>query len=130
MVHPMETRFSCGFWRGIFSLDTPRGGVYYMGQFFDSLRLLGLLPQVGLTMVMAVLLPTAGGFYLDRLVGQGSFFTVLGVVLGVLAGFAGCYRLLIRGMHAGSRVEKPDRQRSDGASRCDADSGPDDSAHS
>lgn len=77
-----------------------------MGQFSESLRLLGLLPQVGMTMVLSVLLSTMAGGYLDKWFQTDPWGMLVGVVIGVLAGFLGSYRLLMRGLVNGKAEER------------------------
>ncbi|MBW7876153.1 MAG: AtpZ/AtpI family protein [Candidatus Cloacimonetes bacterium] len=77
-----------------------------MGQFSESLRMLGLLPQVGLTMVLSVLMSTGAGVYLDRWLETNPVGILSGVVVGVLAGFLGSYRLLMRGLADGKAEER------------------------
>jgi len=56
---------------------------------------LGLLSQVGLTMVVAVLLGGGLGYAADRHLGLGVGALVAGILLGVAAGAVAVYRLVM-----------------------------------
>jgi F0F1-type ATP synthase assembly protein I len=61
-----------------------------------GLGALVLVGQVGLIVAGAVLLGVLGGVYLDRAFGTRGIFVVAGALVGVGAGFAGVYGLLMR----------------------------------
>lgn len=75
-----------------------------MGQFSEALRLLSLLPQLGLTMVAAVALCVGAGAWLDSSLGSSPWCVVLGSLSGVGSGLAGCYRILTKGW-IGANIE-------------------------
>ncbi len=62
---------------------------------------LGLVAQVGLTIVISAGLGWWGGAYLDARSGRGVVFSVLGLSIGVVGGFIVVYRLLLRGFSNG-----------------------------
>ena len=62
----------------------------------DSLRTLGLLTQVGLTVVAAIGLGVYGGYWADQWLATSPWLTLAGIVLGAAAGFRAAYQLLIQ----------------------------------
>lgn len=62
---------------------------------------LGLVVQIGLTIVISAGLGWWGGGYLDAHVGGGGLFSVSGLLMGVIGGFVVVYRLLLRGFSNG-----------------------------
>lgn len=68
-----------------------------------GLRQLGVLSTVGVALVIATLLGTGGGYYLDGRLGTSPWLTVVGLLLGVAAGFVN----LFRAVSALDREQKP-----------------------
>jgi len=60
----------------------------------ELLIYLSLVVQLGLTITVAVVLGFFGGQWADSRLGSGMTFTVIGVLLGVGAGFWAAYSLL------------------------------------
>jgi ATP synthase protein I len=67
-------------------------------------RSLGMLATVGLTFVVATAGATVGGYFVDRWLGTSPWFTLIGLAVGIAAGF----RDLVRS------VKKAERQERDG----------------
>ena len=65
-------------------------------------KALGELSAVGLTLVVATMLGLAGGYYLDRWLGTSPWLTLIGLVLGIAAGFVNLVRSVQR---AGKNVD-------------------------
>lgn len=66
----------------------------YGSQWRDVLKYLGLISQLGLIMVSAIILGLVLGLFLERRVGGGGAFVALGILSGIGAGFFYAYRLL------------------------------------
>jgi ATP synthase protein I len=66
-----------------------------------ALRQLGVLSGVGLTLVVATVLGLAGGYYLDGWLGTSPWFTLVGLLLGIAAGFVNLFRAV--GLWGGAR---------------------------
>lgn len=60
----------------------------------DALRMLGMLTQLGLTVVFAVGLGVLGGSRLDAWLSTQPWFTLAGIVIGIAGGFWAAYQLL------------------------------------
>ena len=58
----------------------------------SSWRALGDLAQVGMTFVVATLLGLGAGYYADRWLGSSPWLTLLGLGLGIAAGFVNFFR--------------------------------------
>ena len=63
----------------------------------DFARYLGLVSQVGLTMVLWIGAGFGAGFFLDRKLATHGLFLVIFILLGILGGFWSVYRLIMRG---------------------------------
>jgi ATP synthase protein I len=59
-------------------------------------KALGELSTVGLTLVVATMLGLAGGYYLDRWLGTSPWLTLIGLLLGIAAGFVNLFRSVNR----------------------------------
>jgi len=57
-------------------------------------RSLGMLASVGITFVVATAGATIGGYFLDRWLGTTPWLTLIGLAVGVAAGFRGFFRLV------------------------------------
>jgi ATP synthase protein I len=68
-------------------------------------RSLAMLASVGMTFVVATAGATIGGYFLDRWAGTSPWFTLIGISVGVAAGFRGLFR----------SVKKAERQERDGS---------------
>jgi ATP synthase protein I len=62
-------------------------------------RALGELSTIGLTLVVATVLGLAGGYYLDRWLGTSPWLTLVGLLLGIAAGFVNLFRTVKRAEH-------------------------------
>ena len=65
-------------------------------------RSLGMLATVGITFVVVTAGATIGGYFLDRWLGTIPLFTLIGIAVGVVAGFRDLFRTI-------KRVEKEGR---------------------
>ena len=65
------------------------------------IRQIGVLSGVGLTLVIATVLGLAGGYYLDRWLGTDPWLMLVGLVLGIVAGFVNLFRAV--GLFDGER---------------------------
>jgi ATP synthase protein I len=59
-------------------------------------KALGELSTVGLTLVVATVLGLAGGYYLDGWLGTSPWLTLIGLLLGIAAGFVNLFRSVKR----------------------------------
>ena len=57
------------------------------------LNILGSFSGLGFTIAIPIVLGTILGHYLDGHFNTGALFTLLGLLLGLVAGFFGAYRL-------------------------------------
>ena len=57
-------------------------------------RSLGGLATVGITFVVASAGATIGGYYLDRWLGTSPIFTLIGLGVGIAAGFREFFRMI------------------------------------
>ena len=55
-------------------------------------KALGLVGELGLTVVVSTILLGAGGHLLDRRLGTGPWLGVIGILLGLAAGFWRCWQ--------------------------------------
>jgi predicted F0F1-ATPase subunit len=62
----------------------------------EAARTLGAVGTLGLSVVIALVLGTALGLWLDRLTGWSPFFFITGFLLGVAAGVLNIYRTMSR----------------------------------
>jgi ATP synthase protein I len=65
------------------------------------IRQLGVLSGVGLTLVISTVLGLVGGYYLDRWLGTGPWLLLVGLLLGIAAGFVNLFRAV--GLFDGGR---------------------------
>jgi ATP synthase protein I len=59
-------------------------------------RALGELSTIGLTLVLATVIGLAGGYALDRWLGTKPWLTLIGLGLGIAAGFVNLFRAVNR----------------------------------
>ena len=59
-------------------------------------KALGELSSIGLVLVVATVIGLAGGYYLDRWLGTSPWLLLLGLVLGIAAGFVNLFRSVSR----------------------------------
>ena len=59
-------------------------------------RSLGMLASVGITFVVATAGATIGGYFMDRWLGTTPWFTLIGIGVGVAAGFRDLFRSIKR----------------------------------
>jgi ATP synthase protein I len=57
---------------------------------------MALVAQLGLTIAVPIALLAIGGNYLDQLAHTGHLFLLLGLLLGLISGIYGAYRLFAR----------------------------------
>ena len=62
-------------------------------------KALGELSTVGLTLVVATVIGLAGGYYLDRWLRTSPWLTLIGLLLGIAAGFVNLFRTVKRAEH-------------------------------
>ena len=53
---------------------------------------LGELSTIGITLVLATVIGLAGGYYADRWLGTSPWLTMIGLGLGIAAGFVSLFR--------------------------------------
>lgn len=53
----------------------------------EAFKAVALVSQLGLVVVISILIPLAAGYFLDKLAGTKLVFKILGLVLGVGAGY-------------------------------------------
>lgn len=56
------------------------------------IRQVGVLSGVGLTLVLCTVLGLGAGYYLDRWLGTSPWLTLVGLLLGIAAGFVNLFR--------------------------------------
>ncbi|MCO4782486.1 MAG: AtpZ/AtpI family protein [Candidatus Cloacimonetes bacterium] len=76
-----------------------------MSRFTEELKLLSLLPQVGLSFVACICIGTAAGYWLDRQLGTRTIATLIGCFLGMCAGLWVSYKLLFSTKGKNARTE-------------------------
>jgi ATP synthase protein I len=59
-------------------------------------KALGELSTVGMTLVVATVIGLAGGYYLDKWLGTSPWLTLIGLGLGIAAGFVNLFRTVKR----------------------------------
>jgi ATP synthase protein I len=59
-------------------------------------KALGELSSVGLALVVATVIGLVGGYYADRLLGTSPWLLLLGLALGIAAGFVNLFRSVNR----------------------------------
>jgi ATP synthase protein I len=58
----------------------------------DTWKALAELSTIGMTMVLATVIGLAGGYFLDRWLGTKPWLTLIGLGLGIAAGFVSFFR--------------------------------------
>jgi ATP synthase protein I len=58
----------------------------------DTWKALAELSTIGMTMVLATVIGLAGGYFLDRWLGTTPWLTLIGLGLGIAAGFVNLFR--------------------------------------
>ncbi len=53
----------------------------------EAFKTVALVSQLGLVVVISILIPLIVGYFLDKLIGTQMVFKILGLVLGVAAGY-------------------------------------------
>ncbi len=59
-------------------------------------KALGELSSVGLALVLCTVIGLVGGYYADRLLGTSPWLLLIGLVLGIAAGFVNLFRSVTR----------------------------------
>jgi ATP synthase protein I len=59
-------------------------------------RALGELSSIGLVLVVSTIIGLVGGYYADRLLGTSPWLLLVGLVLGIVAGFVNLFRSVTR----------------------------------
>jgi ATP synthase protein I len=62
----------------------------------NAWKALGELSTIGLALVLSTVIGLAGGYYLDRWLGSSPWLTLIGLVLGIAAGFVNLFRSVKR----------------------------------
>ena len=70
----------------------------------SSWRSLGMLATVGMTFVVATAGATLAGYFVDRWLGSSPWFTLIGLAIGIAAGFRELFRA-VKAMERQSRDE-------------------------
>ncbi len=68
------------------------------------IRQVGVLSGVGLALVASTVLGLGGGYYLDRWLGTSPWLTLVGLLLGIAAGFVNLFRAV--GVFDGERDQE------------------------
>ena len=63
----------------------------------EFVRSISLITQIGLTMMFGIGLGFAGGYYADRWLETGHLCLIIGICIGIGAGFFNVYRVLQKG---------------------------------
>jgi ATP synthase protein I len=58
----------------------------------SSWKALGELASVGVMLVVATVIGLAGGYYADRWLGTAPWLTLIGLLVGIAAGFVSLFR--------------------------------------
>lgn len=53
----------------------------------EAFKMFALVSQLGLVVVISMLIPLIAGYFLDKLIGTQMIFKILGLVLGIAAGY-------------------------------------------
>ncbi|MCF6266101.1 MAG: AtpZ/AtpI family protein [Desulfuromusa sp.] len=75
-------------------------------QLFKSL---GFLSSIGISLVVSMLIGLAMGFYLDRWLDTSPMFTLIMLLIGIIAGFRNVYILTTRELKRQQLEEQPHR---------------------
>jgi ATP synthase protein I len=59
-------------------------------------KALGELSSIGLVLVVSTIIGLVGGYYADRLLGTSPWLLLVGLVLGIVAGFVNLFRSVTR----------------------------------
>ena len=62
----------------------------------SSWKALAELSSIGMTLVLATVIGLAGGYFLDRLLGTSPWLIMIGLGLGIAAGFVNLFRSVKR----------------------------------
>ena len=62
----------------------------------SSWKALAELSSIGMTLVLATVIGLAGGYYLDRWLGTSPWLILIGLGLGIAAGFVNLFRAVKR----------------------------------
>jgi len=62
----------------------------------SSWKALAELSSIGMTLVLATVIGLAGGYYLDRWLGTSPWLVMIGLGLGIAAGFVSLFRSVKR----------------------------------
>jgi len=74
-------------------------------QLFKSL---GFLSSIGISLVISMLIGLAMGFYLDQWLDTRPMFTLIMLLIGIIAGFRNVYILTTRELRRQQLEEQPD----------------------
>lgn len=74
-------------------------------QLFKSL---GFLSSIGISLVISILIGLAMGFYLDQWLDTRPMFTLIMLLIGIIAGFRNVYILTTRELRRQQLEEQPD----------------------
>ena len=66
------------------------------GEEQSAWKALGELSTIGMTLVLATVIGLAGGYYLDKWLGTSPWLTLIGLGIGIAAGFVNLFRTVNR----------------------------------
>ncbi|PCJ19167.1 MAG: hypothetical protein COB02_08960 [Candidatus Cloacimonadota bacterium] len=81
-----------------------------MSRFTEELKLLSLLPQVGLGFVVCLIIGVSSGYWIDRQIGTKTIATLIGCFIGMCAGLLVSYRLLFSKKVDNARTKNRDEK--------------------
>lgn len=72
-----------------------------MGRFIkketrESLRIVAQVSSMGMAMVLATVFGLAGGYYFDKWLDTGPYGLIVGLIMGIIAGYRNIYVILKR----------------------------------
>ena len=79
----------------------------------EFIKSISLVTQIGITMMFGIGLGFAGGYFADRWLETGHFCLIIGICMGIGAGFLNVYRVLQKGFLMPTETGKRDNAQDD-----------------